>query len=135
MGGKPTPEACARFDAIFLCASELQRILPCSNKVFGVPLEDWKPTRDELKAALLAAKKVRDLRRAGKNVLVTCAMGINRSGFVTALALVMEGVSADDAIKMVRKRRKLPGDAKALSNEHFVELVYRLERARQGVHG
>lgn len=41
----------------------------------------------------------------GKRVLIRCQAGWNRSGLITALVLIREGYSAQDAIDMQRKRR------------------------------
>lgn len=53
----------------------------------------------------------------GDTVLVRCQAGMNRSGLVTALVLVMAGLSPAQAITLIRERRS-PG---ALFNEHFVQ--------------
>jgi hypothetical protein len=62
------------------------------------------------------ADLVADLRRAGKRMLIHCAGGMNRSGLLVAAALVRDGMSAQDAIDLIRARR--PG---ALSNRQFVQ--------------
>jgi len=61
------------------------------------------------------ADLVADLRRAGKQVLIHCAGGMNRSGLLVAAALVREGMEAQEAIALIRARR--PG---ALNNRQFV---------------
>lgn len=43
--------------------------------------------------------------RNGANVLVRCQQGINRSGLVTALLLMIDGMRAADAISLIRERR------------------------------
>ena len=55
--------------------------------------------------------------RAGKKVLIRCQAGINRSGLVTALVLIREGHSPEDAIRLIRDNRC----EAALSNSHFEE--------------
>jgi Dual specificity phosphatase, catalytic domain len=71
------------------------------------------------RAVLVAlADLVNDLRRAGKRVLIHCAGGINRSGLLSAAALMRDGMSATQAIETVRSRR--PG---ALNNREFVRLL------------
>lgn len=52
---------------------------------------------------------------AGARVLVRCQAGVNRSGLVTALVLMLEGRTADEAIALIRARRA----PAALCNEHF----------------
>ena len=54
--------------------------------------------------------------KAGKQVLVRCQAGLNRSGLVMALVLIREGYSADDAIDLIRQRR----GSSALCNRRFV---------------
>ena len=56
---------------------------------------------------------------SGRRVLIRCAAGMNRSGFVTALVLLRAGYSADDAIALVQSRRS----AHALSNSSFIEYL------------
>lgn len=53
--------------------------------------------------------------QAGRRVLIRCAAGMNRSGFITALVLMRAGYSADDAIALIRAKRS----PLALSNEAF----------------
>jgi protein-tyrosine phosphatase len=43
--------------------------------------------------------------KAGKKVLVRCQAGINRSGLIMALVLIREGLSAEDAIELMREKR------------------------------
>jgi hypothetical protein len=64
------------------------------------------------------ADLVRDLRAAGKRVLVHCAAGINRSGLLAAASLIREGYDADEAIDTVRRAR-----TGALNNPEFVEAL------------
>ena len=53
----------------------------------------------------------------GGRVLVRCQAGMNRSGLVTALALMIEGHSAEEAISMIRNAR----GKSCLFNNHFVD--------------
>ena len=55
--------------------------------------------------------------RAGDTVLIRCQAGINRSGLVTALVLMIEGYTAHEAVALIRARR----GRKVLCNEHFEE--------------
>ena len=43
--------------------------------------------------------------KSGDRVLVRCQAGLNRSGLVTALILMLDGLSAADAIKAIRTNR------------------------------
>jgi len=51
----------------------------------------------------------------GQQVLVRCQAGINRSGLVTALILMISGMDAASAIALIRERRS----PYVLSNAHF----------------
>ena len=42
---------------------------------------------------------------SGKKVNIRCQAGLNRSGLVTALTLMISGLSADEAIKTLRAKR------------------------------
>ncbi len=54
--------------------------------------------------------------KAGDRVLVRCQAGLNRSGLVTALILMMNGLDVQSAIAKIRKER---GDL-ALFNREYV---------------
>lgn len=57
--------------------------------------------------------------REGKRVLARCQAGYNRSGLVTALALMRLGYGPDEAVALIRERRS----PYALCNEHFVAYI------------
>jgi protein-tyrosine phosphatase len=65
------------------------------------------------------ADLVENMRAAGKRILVHCAAGINRSGLLSAAALIRGGHDADEAIDLVRRARH-----GALNNPEFVELLH-----------
>jgi len=66
-------------------------------------------------AALDVAQHVRE----GRKVLVTCMAGLNRSGFITALALHhLTGWSGEVCVEHIRKRRKM-----ALCNKTFAKYI------------
>jgi len=52
----------------------------------------------------------------GKRVLIRCQAGLNRSGLITALVLMMDGFTADEAINLIRTNR----DPMCLYNDAFV---------------
>lgn len=54
--------------------------------------------------------------KAGKRVLIRCQAGWNRSGLITALVLMREGYSAQNAIDLIRAKRS----PNALCNRQFV---------------
>lgn len=60
---------------------------------------------------------------SGKRVLIRCQAGLNRSGLVTALVLIREGFTPEDAISLIRKKRH----PQALFNKQFVEFLKNLD--------
>ncbi len=54
--------------------------------------------------------------QSGEQVLIRCQAGLNRSGLVTALALMHAGYEPGDAIRQIRQQRS----QMALFNDHFV---------------
>lgn len=123
-GSTPDPvKSHHEFDAIVLCAEEFQppRFPRFKGSVIRAPFDDspW-PSSTERKIAIRAAREVAKRLRKGQRVLVTCYMGWNRSGLVTALALKMATrMSADEIIRRIRAAR---GDS-ALSNKAFERIV------------
>lgn len=94
------------------------------------PLEDTaEPSRQAeiYRAALAAAKHVVTALLDGKRVLSTCAQGLNRSGLVTALALIgRHGMSGADAVALVRGKRQ-----NALCNPAFAEFIQKIPAPSQ----
>lgn len=110
---------------IVLAAEEYQ--LPEAQfpgtEVLHAPLDD-DPTRplreDEIVMALRAADRVARRLRAGRRVLVTCALGLNRSALVAALAMrAVYGMKPDEIIERIRRAR----GRWALSNPNFEKLI------------
>jgi hypothetical protein len=119
------------FDVVVFCAEEYQpppELYP-GVKVILAPNDDnglRPPTRRELQIARKASKLVAAHIMSGDKVLVTCMAGRNRSGLVTALALVrLYGVSGGDAMRIVRMRR-LAATGEVLSNPHFAAILERV---------
>jgi protein-tyrosine phosphatase len=110
-----------RWDVVVLAAAEWQPEMHARRAVLRVPLDDARLSTTEAQLALRASKAVAEAVRRGESVLVTCHMGLNRSGLISALALRRLGYSANDAIAAVRRAR---GDY-ALSNESFVSFIKR----------
>lgn len=111
------------FDAVVLTAVEFQP--PASKypgvKVIHAPMEDdgepIDPTTWE--NAVTAAAEVDHIVRHGGRVLVTCYQGLNRSGLVVALSLLMlTDLHPNDVVNLVQARR--PG---ALFNRRFVRAI------------
>lgn len=125
-GGYPTGNpAESGFDVLVLCADEYQ---PDAERFPGLevvhaPMFDEQIDLETIERASVAASQVADLVRDGaKKVLVTCAVGHNRSGLVTGLILHdLYGLSGDEAVMVIRAKR--PG---ALSNESFAEFLREL---------
>jgi len=109
------------FDVVVLCAKELQPHASAGEisapHTIHAPLEDGPAMTDEEKrGALWTAQRVVSELRQGKRVLVTCAMGLNRSGLIVALVLCMGwGLPAQEAIQRIRARR----NPNALFNPYF----------------
>jgi protein-tyrosine phosphatase len=124
------------FTAVALCAVEHQpgvKRFPGLNVVVSVPLHDggamFPPTEGELMAAMDASGIVSGVVADGGKVLVTCNMGYNRSGLVTALSLMrlQRSKSTDSIIADIRAVR--PG---ALSNPYFADFLRAIDRKRLG---
>ena len=129
IGSHPKAPVGHLFDTVVLCALERQGKLPGVHNV-KAPLDDATPSKREIRVAVSAAKTIHELRRRGKKVLVTCAQGVNRSSLVAAMAMMLDGESAQMAIHRIRSRRFPPIGMKPLSNESFVQLLYRLDQQR-----
>jgi hypothetical protein len=118
------------FHVLVFCAREIQPYLPPhiakGLHVLYVPLNDsaMDPmTDDEWRAACEAGREVAQLTAGGARALTTCAMGLNRSGVVNALALHYRfGVSGKNAVSRIRMMR----GGNALHNPSFVTRLSRL---------
>lgn len=108
-------------DVLVLCAQEIQPpTLAFKGRIIRCPLPDAELTRDEVNRALIASRGAAEALVAKKRVLSTCAMGLNRSAFVAALALGrVTYLSADQLIALIRQRRH----EQCLSNQHFCQLI------------
>lgn len=131
---KLTPELMTQFDVVVYCAMERQpsdrdlRHVPPGKHVFRVPLDDdaHQPITRELASQLLKlARQLAIHARAGRRVLITCAMGMNRSGIVSALTMmIVAGCDGPTAVATVRKRRRpLSDGTRALFNPIFARFV------------
>jgi protein-tyrosine phosphatase len=134
VGSKPAPGHHDGIDTIVLTALEYQppaALFP-GIEVLHAPLDDApnrKMTWDEITIATKAADRVARRLRAGKRILVSCALGLNRSALVAALALhEVYGMSADEIIKRLRQER----GAWSLSNPNFEKLLRVVVDVRRG---
>jgi protein-tyrosine phosphatase len=124
VGGKPPLDrALPDFDVLVLCAQEIQpELVSFQGTVIRCPLPDAALTPAELARAVTASRTVAERLVAQDRVLVTCAMGINRSALVTSLALgLCTRMSATTIISLIRARRH----PECLSNQHFCEVLHR----------
>jgi len=80
----------------------------------------WDGEMENPTGVRAAARTVADRVTAGRRVLVHCWAGLNRSGVVSARALMFMGVPVTEAIARVRSAR----GGWALSNAAFVEWLY-----------
>lgn len=114
-------EISKKFDALVLMAKEHQ---PDSKKFSNVEvlhagINDGVLIPADIQKAYSAAQWVVQRVKSGKNVLVTCMQGLNRSGLVSAMALIMMGYSPSDAINVIRSTR----GPEALNNKHFLKIL------------
>jgi protein-tyrosine phosphatase len=135
VGAKPPPDhkLGLAFDWIVLCAYEVQRRTGEFGRahVMHVPMDDTDrkpPTAHEVAIAVDGGRNVAKLLAEGKDVLVTCQKGRNRSAWVSAIAMIESGVPGEKAIQQIRSVR----GPRALSNEGFVRhiLSYRPQTTR-----
>lgn len=113
------------FDALVLCAEELQRrtdepgliTIRCPLRDDGseFTLRDWN-------RALGAANQIVDLLLRRRRVLITCAQGRNRSGLVSGITLYrLTDLSGEQVVRHIQKLR--PG---ALTNDDFAAALFAL---------
>lgn len=134
VGSKPSLGRHADVDVIVLAAIEYQpatELFP-GAEVIHAPLDD-DPSRslreDEIATATRTASRVARRLRAGRRVLASCAMGLNRSSLIAALAMhEVHGMSADEIIMRLRRAR----GAWALSNPNFERLLRVVIEVRRG---
>lgn len=126
----------AGFDVLVLCAYEIQ---PSRSELPGVEVlrvrlddDSSRPVGiDEWQNIVAQGQRVARRLGAGQRVLVTCAMGLNRSGIVAATALAsLTGLSGARCVQVVQRRRSVAGQH-ALYNMAFVNaLTHRIPASR-----
>lgn len=125
-GGYPPPGMGLRdagVDVLVLCAKEHQRadMYPGVAVILAPGDDDLREHRLQrfIETWKRAANQVAEQVRNGKNVLVTCMAGQNRSGLVVSLALrELTGMSGEEIVGHVQRSRPL-----ALNNTTFVKYV------------
>ena len=121
--GKNLPELHEReeFDAVVTCYSYAQ---PMSWYVhenrYG--FADGPLNPETFAKAQELASWLHSEWKAGRKCLSRCQAGLNRSGLIIALVLMIDGYSADDAIALIREKR----DRNALFNLDFVRKLQAL---------
>lgn len=128
------PEAVSKhFDVLVLASNLHQNIFPAKKypkvTLIKAPMRDDEPSTEESAIALKAGLEVYEHNKAGKRVLVTCQAGVNRSALIAAIAMVLSGLSADDAITRIRAARKPESGCMPLFNQHFCELIRTVDKA------
>lgn len=124
-GGLPEDwfEAWAQFDVVVsLCAGPRVIPLPPGRLRVLWYIDDWEVPED-VEQLWRLVRLIAGEVDAGKKVLVHCAAGLNRSGFVTALAYrelaKCSGTEAEDRVKALR-----PG---ALLNPYYTTFLHKLD--------
>ncbi|MER6344034.1 protein-tyrosine phosphatase family protein [Streptomyces sp. NPDC001595] len=83
------------------------------------PIPDGPLDGTQLAGVIRLAEAAGEAVAAGRRVLVRCYHGYNRSGLVVGHALVRQGRSAEEAIRLIRARRS----PWALHNDLFVDYL------------
>lgn len=82
----------------------------------GIALVDKERLKETVDFAYTAWKK-------GRDTLIRCQAGLNRSGLVTALVLIKDGYEPAEAINLIRQKRS----PNALFNKDFVSWLLDLD--------
>jgi len=95
---------------------------------------DYGPLdREKLRVAIRAAERVTEVIKGGGKALVTCAAGANRSGLISGITLhLLLGWSGNKAINQIRKKRRVKGGYRPLSNAEFVAALQNLPARKLG---
>ena len=114
-GGAPEPRPPEGFDFIVNLVAPWARYDPNGIECVNVAVEDGEVTAEVAKQFGDLAHEVNRRRDLGQTILVHCQVGLNRSATVVALALMLRGMKAEDAIRLLReKRHRL-----VICNPHF----------------
>ncbi len=109
------------FGALVLCAEEIQpERLAFTGRVIRCPIPDARLSNQDLARVVMASRHVASELTSGRRVLVTCAMGVNRSALVASLALArITRMTPEQLIGLMRARRA----TNCLSNPHFRDVI------------
>ena len=103
---------------------------PCDWDVqemrYGIPDSEIKDV--ELSKLLEIAQWGHKKWLSGERVLIRCQAGLNRSGLITALILLLEGMSPEQAIAQIRQKRS----PVALFNKAYVDWILTESQSKIG---
>jgi hypothetical protein len=106
------------FDSVVtLCAHSLP--MGWLVKEFRFPFPDGPIDPATIPEIEALAEWAFSMWKSGERVLIRCQAGMNRSSLITALVLMRDGKSADEAIALIKERRS----PYVLSNSHFVKYL------------
>lgn len=118
------------FDVIVYVAKEGQPKIhtPPGKLALYCPMEDdiYRPVPPAVGAALHKTADVCAKQAGwGKKVLITCMQGKNRSGLLMGLTILkmFPSYTPEQAITLIRRRRKLGGGDIALANTMFAQYL------------
>lgn len=89
---------------------------------YGFYDDDRSLTGFDEDAVMRAARYAHQQWKSGKKVLVRCQAGINRSGLVMGIVLMLEGYTAEQAIDLMRSKRS----SSVLINRSFEQYLKEL---------
>ena len=103
-----------QFDVVVTLYADAQ---PAAWGVEELRFGFWDAELNEffIRKAIRMARLAHARWHGGERVLIRCQAGVNRSGFIMALVLMLEGLSAERAIEHIRECRS----PFVLSNQHF----------------
>lgn len=113
-------------------ADERARATEVGIEYYGVYIEDFSaPTQRQLD---LVVQILGDLAARKRKVLVHCTGGIGRSPTCVAAYLIKQGLTVDDAVRLIQKRRQVawnhePGDVRARQIETLRAFERRCRRS------
>lgn len=124
IGGYKAPDHLSfKPDLWIHCAEEIRPSKRKAHEVIWLKLDDddwdWRAHPEEVKPIMEIAAKGLDAIHEGKSVVVTCHMGLNRSGMVTGLIMAGLGFSPGEILALLRSLRH----EDVLCNTDFEELV------------
>ena len=120
--GPRLPHGTYDWEVIVFGAAEWQpkeKFYPGAKAVYARLSDVPKPAAKTWQEAVDAAYEVAYALHTGKAVLVTCGQGYNRSGLVSALAMIILGYDTEEAITIIRKQR----GPSALRNKTFLKFI------------